>query len=86
MTLAEFKAWLEGFEHSFDMVEGCAPPKYVPNGPQWEMIKAKLALVGTPIMSAVQPTPRQMPSDWYKAYITNQNADAQNIYRKEDAV
>lgn len=77
MTLAEFKAWLGGFEHSFDMEEGCAPPRYVPNGPQWEMIKAKLALVvSSPLATNSWKLPKPDSPDWYKTYVTCQNGQS----------
>lgn len=59
MSLSEFKAWLEGFEHSFApkdfdgkvrthegvMVRGA------PTDEQWLLIKEKLALVGNPVVA-----------------------------------
>ena len=47
MTLNEFKAWLEGYEASFDGA---------PDGLQWKKIKEKLETV-TPIQAPYPYTP-----------------------------
>lgn len=61
MTLAEFKAWLEGFEASFSEPKVDSPqcwdaavPYIVPNVSQYAAIKAKLALVGNPVVMIPQ--------------------------------
>ena len=50
MTIAEFRAWLEGFGASFPMegqaTERCGWNAPRPSADQWNAIKAKLATVG----------------------------------------
>lgn len=56
MTVGEFRAWLEGYEHSF--LDGA------PDEDQWKLIKEKIVIIksgeynitGTPSISAVRLT------------------------------
>jgi hypothetical protein len=55
MTLAEFKAWLEGYEASFSGA---------PNADQWSAIKAKLAdvqIVALPALPSYPSIPTTFP-------------------------
>lgn len=66
MTLSEFKAWLEGYRHSFEGGYDGRPTKE-----QWDEIKARMEQIGMPIMVSRPPTPSIMPLTptkvWYGA-------------------
>lgn len=78
MTLAEFKAWLEGFEHSFGEEGMGAPAQKVPSANQWAQVKEKLALVVLPTIVTSTPPPVKPHSDWYRTYVTGQNSQIDN--------
>jgi hypothetical protein len=57
MTISEFRAWLEGFECSFQ--DG------VPNAEQWGAVKARMARVGPlPAPSAPLVMPKGAGAIW----------------------
>jgi len=55
MTLSEFKAWLEGYRHSFEGGYDGRPTKE-----QWDEIKARMEQIA--LIKPVVPTPHYVPS------------------------
>lgn len=82
MTLAEFKAWLEGFEHSFPyvgIIDDVTGSNKAPTPDQWLLIKEKLAILGSSVISI--PQMQRVDVDYQRQMI-----DAQRLYSNSTSV
>lgn len=59
MTLAEFKAWFEGFTEA---IEGAPTEK------QWARIKEQIEKIAPPAPVFIPPTTERFNDDWMKKY------------------